>query len=462
MRAAGRWQRAVRLPLHVRTEGVGRRVCRRPLAAACCRFLLCGILPAVVCLSWGCETPAKVREANVGVSAFMAGEFGAAQDRLRPLADSTDENFVLNNCRLGSAALARYDLAEAEGAFLKAWEVMNSVGVNDGGRSLGAALVDEKIKIWKGEPFERAMASVYLGLVYYMRQDYANARGAFENALFKLRDAADKDDKQDDYRRLEREFPLAAILLGRCWQHLGRPDLAEANFARVRDLRPDLGYLADPSRNADANVLLVIDFGRGPMKVTDFDGSILGFAPQPREVGDIPRPVVYVNGERYVTDGVAEPPVDLLALAQDRRWQSIDTIRLTKSVLGTGLIAGGAGYGLYKAGSRDGMRGEDAAISAGLIATGLLLKATSQADVRQWEMLPRTTFVVPLKLPPGEHEIAVDFPGARNLRQTWRRLRAPETGDATYYFRIQRFNSGPFDWPPVGMEAAGAGAVKAD
>ena len=66
--------------------------------------------------------------------------------------------------------------------------MINSVGVNDGGRTLGAVLVDEKIHIWKGEPFERAMANFYLGLIYYMRGDYDNARGAFENALFKLRD----------------------------------------------------------------------------------------------------------------------------------------------------------------------------------------------------------------------------------------------------------------------------------
>lgn len=394
----------------------------------------------------GCGTPEKVRKAASGVNAFYAGEFAVAGDRLRPLAQKTDEHFVLNNCRLGSAALARYDLDEAEAAFLKAYEVMNSVGVNDGGRSLGAVLVDEKMRIWKGEPFERAMASFYLGAVFYMRQDYANARGAFENALFKLRDAAEKRDERDDFRRLEQQFPLAAIMLGRCWQKLGRDDLAEANFARVRDLRPDLGYLADPQLHRNSNVLLIVDFGRGPTKVTDFDGSIVGFAPHPREAGRIPTPYVTVNGRPVAIDGLAEPPMDLLAMAQERRWQSIDTIRLTKSAIGTGLIAGGAGYGIYKAGSRDGMRGEDAAIAAGLIATGLLLKATSQADTRQWELLPRTTFLIPLSLPPGEHEITVDFPGTRNLGQTWRNLPVPEKGDAAFYFRIQRFNSGEFDW----------------
>lgn len=399
----------------------------------------------------GCEAPPQVKEAKVGVNAFYAGEFSVAAERLRPLAQKTDENFVLNNCRLGSVALVQYDLAEAEGAFLRAYEVMNSVGVNDGGRSLGAALVDEKIKIWKGEFFERAMASFYLGLSFYMRQDYANARGAFENALLKLRDAAEKEDRGEDYSRLERQFPIATIMLARCWQKLGRDDLARANFNRVAEYRSDLAQLCDPEVHRAANVVLIVDFGIGPRKVTDFDGSIVGFGPRPEEVSPIPSPRVTVNGVEQNIDRFDRFPTDLLVLAQDRRWQSIDTIRLTKSAIGTGMIAGGAGYGIYRAGSREGLRGEDAAIAAGLIGAGLLLKATSQADVRQWEMLPRSTFIIPLQLEPGKHDIEVDFGTTRGYRQLWRGLVAPEKGDATYYFRMQRFNSGPFDWPPVGM-----------
>ena len=61
---------------------------------------------------------------------------GSALQRLGPLSGKTDENFVLNNLRLGSAALAAYDLDTAESAFLRAYEVLNSVGVNDGGRCL--------------------------------------------------------------------------------------------------------------------------------------------------------------------------------------------------------------------------------------------------------------------------------------------------------------------------------------
>src|SRR5262245_47065588 len=106
----------------------------------------------------GCAVNHEQQEADHAVRDYFDGNYARALERLRPAAKKADENFVLNNVRLGSAALVDYELNEAEDAFLRAYEVINSVGVNDGGRSLGAALIDEKIKIWKGEPFERAMA----------------------------------------------------------------------------------------------------------------------------------------------------------------------------------------------------------------------------------------------------------------------------------------------------------------
>ena len=158
----------------------------------------------------------------MAIADYFMGDYGRAQNRLRALAAKPDENFVLNNVRLGSAALVDYNLDQAEHAFLAALEVINSVGVNDGGRSLGAVLVDERLRIWKGEPFERAMVNFYLGLVYYMRHDYNNARAAFENALFKLRDYGEGKQQGDEYVDYESNFALGHLMLARCWQRLGR------------------------------------------------------------------------------------------------------------------------------------------------------------------------------------------------------------------------------------------------
>jgi tetratricopeptide (TPR) repeat protein len=405
------------------------------------------LLQAVCCLLFaGCEPSKNQQAVDSALSDYFAGNYRSAIEQLAPLAEKTDENFVLNNVRLGSAALVDYDLREAEAAFLRAYEVINSVGVNDGGRSLGAVLVDEKIKIWKGEPFERAMANFYLGLVYYIQHDYGNARGAFENALFKLRDYGDgKGDEQ--YRETESNFALGYLMLARCWQKLGRDDLARANFDRVIQLQPGLKDLANFEMNASANLLLMVDFGYGPQKVKSFDGAIAGFSPTPRDAGMIPQPRVIIDGNAESINNIARPPVDLLALAQERRWQSIDTIRTIKSALGTGLIAGGAIYGMS-----DEDRWKESLV---LIGAGLLLKATSQADVRQWEMLPRTVFVIPLHVPSGKHDITIDFPNVHAIRQTWRGVIVPDQGEATYYVRMQRWNNGPYDWPPPALADVG-------
>src|SRR5689334_19937134 len=180
------------------------------------------LLPTALCLLLaGCAPSRAEVAADRAVSDFFVGDYLTAQRRLAPLAQKTDENYVLNNLRLGSAALADYNLDEAEAAFTRAYEVINSTGVNDPNRAFGAAVLNEKLKIWKGEPYERAMANFYLGLVYYMRHEYNNARAAFENALFKLRDYGEGKEKADEYRVVESNFALAYLMLGRCWQRLG-------------------------------------------------------------------------------------------------------------------------------------------------------------------------------------------------------------------------------------------------
>src|SRR4051794_20563259 len=62
----------------------------------------------------GCAPSAAVREADRAVAEYVHGDFHSARMRLDPLAREPNENFVLNNVRLGSAALVDYDLDAAE------------------------------------------------------------------------------------------------------------------------------------------------------------------------------------------------------------------------------------------------------------------------------------------------------------------------------------------------------------
>jgi hypothetical protein len=277
-----------------------------------------------------------------------------------------------------------------------------------------------------------------------MRHDYQNARASFENALFKLRDY--NPDVPTDSADIDSNFAPAMLMLAKSYQRLGRDDLARANFDLVRERFPQLAPLANETVNAESNFLLIVDYGIGPRKVTDEDGSIIGFGPKPLEEGPPPQPTVRIDGLVVPTSDIAHPPVDLLALAQQRRWQSIDTIRTLKSIVGTGMLYGGAIEGIRGAQGHGARQRTDLMVAGGLVGAGLLLKGTSHADVRQWEMLPRTTFILPLRTSPGTHDTSAEFPD--RVRQVWHNLVIPPNGEATYYLRMQRWASGPYDWPP--------------
>ena len=414
------------------------------------RLILAALAAATLA---GCGPTREEIEARRGVDAYLSGNFPTAKRVLEPLTDKTDENYVLNNLRFGATALASHDYDEAERAYVKAYQIMNATKVNDAGREAAAVWLNESSKVWRGEPYERAVANLQLGMIYYSRGDYDNARGAFENALFKLRDYRNPKDKSSNYDEQESDFAVALLMLGRTWLQLGRDDQAQPYFSRAAQMRPNLAGLANQLADRSNNVLLYVEFGFGPRKVEDgMDGAALSFVPKPFQAGAIPSPRVIVDGRNVQLDDVDRPLFDTLLMATDRRWQKIDTIRQTKSLIGTGLLVAGAGTAIYGADRRD-----EGIVAAGLgaAAVGALLKASSHVDTRVWEMTPRTAFVLPLKLSPGTHDVTIAF--ASGIHQTWRGLVVPtqgtpdengnSNGEATYLFRMLRWTSGEYTWP---------------
>ena len=362
------------------------------------------ILLMGACLTGCNSTPQNVKQAE---ALYYGGNYAAAAAALQHDTTKKDENFVLNNCRYGSCALAAGELPAADNAFMSAYEVINSVDTNSGGRTLGATLVFEGIKVWKGEPFERAMAHYYLGLTKMVEGDYDNARAGFRNSLFKLRDYA-KDKKgapeSDQYQQLESSFALGYFGLGVCYMQTHQADLARANFDEAVKRAPYLKDVAAQAEQPGTNVLIFVDAGRGPRRAAKgWYNEESAFGPTPREAGPIPELYGSIDGQA-LNSNIRYDMVDTLAMAQEQKWQDIDTIRKVKAAVGTGAMAAGAGLagdGAY--------RGDTGMALAGLgvAALGAALAASSQADLRYWEMLPRTVYVVPAQVTPGTHTFQV-------------------------------------------------------
>jgi tetratricopeptide (TPR) repeat protein len=352
----------------------------------------------------GCnQTPRAARNAII---LYHQGDYANAAAELKPATTKRDENFVLDNCRYGSCALAAGQLGNAETAFMAAYEVINGVNTNNGGRTMGAALVFEGVKVWKGEPFERAMAHYYLGLIFLIKHDYENARAAFQNSIFKLYEYADKDTLQQQ-QATQSNFALGYYGLGLTYLRLGRQDLAQQNFQQALRIDPSLATVINQTAQPATNTLIFVDAGWGPQRAgKGWYNEESAFYPTPAEAGPVPPLTTFVDGRPVTSPGAPAQykMVDTLAMAQEQRWQDIDTIRKTKAVVGTGAMAAGTGVAAYGAHKHDeGMMWT----GVGIAALGGLVTASSQADLRYWEMLPRTVYVVPLALPPGEHDILV-------------------------------------------------------
>ncbi len=376
------------------------------------------------------ETSARVRDA---VTLYYTGQYAPAAQELAPLINKPNKNFVLNNCRYGSCALAAGQLDNAQAAFLRAYRVMDSVNTNTGSRVLGAVVVYEGVKVWKGQPFERAMAHYYLGLIFLIKGEYDNARAAFANSLFRLRKYANPNVKLppgQQYARVDSNFVLGYFGLGVCYMKLGHPKLAAANFQRAEQLDPAIDAVVKKMYEPGINALIFVDWGFGPRRrAAGWYGEQSVFTPTPWQAGPIP-PVYAWDNNKPISGIANSDMVDTLALAQDKRWLTMDTIREAKAIIGTGMMVGGAAAvdnGAYN------NNGTEALIGLGVAGVGALLAASSQADTRYWEMLPRTVYVIPAKLPQGNSTVQVSAGGANSIPFT-----VDMAGDKlrTFYVRL--------------------------
>ncbi|MCX5669717.1 MAG: hypothetical protein NTU94_00130 [Planctomycetota bacterium] len=90
-----------------------------------------------------------------------------------------------------------------------------------------AALSDESAKIFKGEPFERAMLCTYLGLLHYMDGDYNNAR------IFCTRANMADQTTAENMAKYRDDFQLAHFWLGKAYLKLGQEDNARIAFVKA-------------------------------------------------------------------------------------------------------------------------------------------------------------------------------------------------------------------------------------
>jgi tetratricopeptide (TPR) repeat protein len=310
-------------------------------------------------------------------------------------------NAVLNHMRTGLAAAELGATAVAAESFDQALSSIEAVYANtetaEKARSVWNA---EAYKDFKGEPYERAMAYYYRGLLYMREGDYENARASFKGGQLQDAFAADEQNRAD--------FALLTFLEGWASRCAGSESLAVESFAETKTLRPEF---AVPERNH--NVLLLAETGTAPVKYGDGPkNSMLRFR---RGNGFDEVKVRFEIGAETLHGFTLE---DVYTQAVTRGGRPVDHIlagkvsfKETAATTGTVLKTVGVATMLAGAGTRSG----EAAIAGaaltifGLIADGVASAARPEADARYWDNLPDRVLIATLSLPPEPAPVQVRF-----------------------------------------------------
>lgn len=394
------------------------------------------LLAALIALS-GCH---NARPSPHGK--MRAGDFAGARDLVEAQVeyDRSDRRYMLDRMRAGVLNLDAGDPERAERWFAEVYDVLRTQGINDD-KTVRSIVLTEGVKLWKGEPFEQAMALVYYGFVQASLGSWDNARAAAGNALFYLRDFEPEDEDEDTQpRRIDTEeiarraaeyeakqrgeepeydsgdeyldngyvaeennFTMAYLLHGIASQQLGREAEASDYFNRVVKLSPQHHALVKQLRAGNYNTIVVMADGLGPRKVATGPGGALSRY-QPIDTGSSLAQISVTGQEAVDLPAVT----NLNTLALDHRWNNLEDVRVAKNVLGNVLVAGGL---IVVAEGVDDESWETAAIGAGIAALGLLMKGTAKANTDYCDVFPHKLFVAALNITEPDTDVSIEMPG---------------------------------------------------
>jgi hypothetical protein len=253
----------------------------------------------------------------------------------------------------------------------------------------------EARKTFIGEPYERAMAWYYRGILYWMDGQPDNARACFRSGQ-----VMDSDTEEKKYSG---DYVLMDYLDGYITSRLGS-DGADA----IRRAETNAHLWKPPAFDSKANLLVFVDYGPPPTKFATGE-----YKEQLRFAGGRSQ-VVSASVKLGEASGKAVPYDDLFYQASTRGGRVMDHVLANKAVFkkstdvaGTvGLISGAV---MATSGNRDVQTAGLAVMGAGLVTKLFSAATTPQADIRTWDNLPLYLSFVAFEVSPGSHTLTVDF-----------------------------------------------------
>ena len=336
----------------------------------------------------GCATTTKHQVAltgNVMVDAPNAIANGPPRDR------------VLWEYRLAAAAMrqGKFDVAKQnlDDALLTLGGIY---GKDPNAKKARSYFHAEAKKTFIGEPYERAMAYIYRGIIYWMDGEPDNARACFRSAEFEDSDA-EKHEYAGDWVLPDYLDGLATAKLGGDGSDAFKRAQAEAKGVKL------------PPYNLKANALFFVEFGPGPTKYAT------GQYKEQLRFTTAASPVASAELKVDALQIPIAPTDDLAFQATTRGGRVMDHVLGNKAVFKSATDTAGnvALIGGLTTAAVSGNRTAQE-VGLGIALAGLVSKVVSAAtvpaaDTRSWENLPRYLSFASVPLPPGQHVATIQF-----------------------------------------------------
>lgn len=385
---------------------------------------------ALVALLGACQTT-REQEAPVKpelAQAYLADKPEALKKHFYVTMAQGKRNQVLNDMRLGLASMELGETALAEQLFDEALGSIETIYADNADAEKARQMFSkELVKDFKGEPYERAMAYYYRGLLYMKAGDYDNARASFKGGFIQ--------DSYSEQERYQADFGLLQFLQGWASRCRGNGVTAEEDFKEFATIN---GKFPLPAK--DDNVLVLVETGSAPVKFSQGDANSakpkylkmrrasasetarLSFteshaAVPAKKKGDKAIPAT------EVTHTLAVPQIeDIYFQAATRGGREFDSILAGKAqfksvtnTVGNVALVGAGAAAMVAANSNNRRQQNDAAAAAGilllagLVAKGVAEATEAEADIRYWDNLPDRVHALTLALPDKLDRLSVDF-----------------------------------------------------
>lgn len=306
------------------------------------------------------------------------------QEAFRRLYREGERNAVLNFNELGVAAIEAGNFRTAELAFDESLRRIDAIYANDeNARKAKSLFSAEKVKDFKGEPYERSMAFYYRGLLYARAGDYQNARASFLAA-----DYQDTVAEQESYRGDFGLMPYLAAWASAC----------DGDASKAEDLAKNAAA-KDPALAAlstSARMLYLLESGAGPVKVGNGKYKELLTFSAAAGGAEVPLTLSGVSGE-WVRAG------DLNYQASTRGGRAVQAIldgkaqfKNTTQAVGEAAVDAGlftASLGAMTDDADLAQAGGWAALAGSLFQLASTMSKPA-ADTRQWSSLPREIYIL--------------------------------------------------------------------